>query len=105
MAHIQQVMRSEEYHQRATEAGRTRSLSHIEFGALIIQAGFPPTGITRVCRALRRLGIPHSEDGTETSQSGAIPSGVTALPKGSCSACRGRHRKHEMTERCSQARC
>ena len=100
MAYLQQVPDSEEYRRRVAVVGRARAPSHIEFGALILQAGLPPAGITRFCRALRRLGIAHSEDGAETPQTGTIRTGVNPLPKGACPACRGRHRAHTYDHRC-----
>ena len=52
----QELMDSDAYRTHTTRLGETRKPSHIEIGALLIQDGHAPASISRICKALARLG-------------------------------------------------
>ena len=75
-----------------------RPPSHIEVGALLTAHGHQPVGLARICKALRQVGIPHSEDVPgDPSAPGPSPQAVYTCP-----ACRGRHRAHEYDNTCKE---
>ena len=94
-------MGSEAYRDHTTTLQETRKPSHLEFGALLIQEGHAPASVTRICQALGRLGVAHSEDLQERDTALPLPGG--RLPAGACPACRGRHRRHTDDHRCRRA--
>ena len=95
---LQQLLESEAYQNHTTTLQETRTPSHLEFGALLIQEGHAPASVTRICQALGRLGVAHSED-LQGGDPAPQPHG-SRLPRGACPACRGRHRRHTCDHRC-----
>ena len=95
---LQQLLDSEAYQHHTTALQETRPPSHLEFGALLIQEGHASASVTRICQALGRLGVAHSEDLQERAP--ALHHHGSRLPAGACPACRGRHRRHTDDHRC-----
>ena len=95
---IQDLLDSDAYRQLTTRVQETRTPSHIEIGALLVLEGHAPASVTRICKALSRLGVAHSEDLEERTPT--TRPHASRLPPGACPACRGRHRPHTSDHRC-----
>ena len=95
---LQNLLDSDTYQEHITGLRQTRPPSHIEVGALLIQTGQAPASVTRICKALCRLGVAHSEDLEEREP--AAQAHPSRLPPGACPGCRGRHRRHTLDHRC-----